>query len=116
MRFTEYLTEANGEYGIIVTKLKSGKFEDIELYDIANNNIAGQGHARNLFDGLVETIREHNAWKDIESFLQQNSSSSKQLGPDYADTENADHILYGPFEMNQIGQLYDKLSATFQGE
>ena len=117
MRLTEYLTEASGQYGIVISKQKDGKFEDIELYDIAANNIARQeGHIGNLFSHLVETIREHDAWHEIEQFIQSKAKSSKVLGPDYADDENFVNTLYGPFGMDQIGHLADEFGEQYRND
>lgn len=120
MRLTEYLAEAAGQYGLVISREKaSGKFEDIELYDIAADKIVGSrepSHVHNLFQGLIGVIREHGAWQDLEPFIAKNSRESKPMGPDWSDDENFVNTLYGPLDVDEIGRLTDEFEDMYRDD
>lgn len=116
MRLIEYLTEATGQYGIIISRERSsGKFEDMELYDIGSGKIIthGNGHVQDLFQHFLSVANEVDGWNVVEKFVKQEAPAAKEMGEEYSDDPDFSNTLYGPLSLQQIGQLSTDMEEQF---
>lgn len=110
------LMESEQGIGIVIENDRdTGKFEDIYLVDYATQDFIRSGHYANLFKSLINDLREHDLFDDIEKFLAKHLKGvpMEKLDDNWGDFESFKITIYGPITGNKFSNLLTGFEEQF---